>query len=72
MLKLWLWGIKVRLHGVRQAAWLVRDMLQRNNSIYMVGNCRVKLLHIIHVSAVFDVGVLQRKLLATACAAQQF
>ena len=28
----------------------------------MVGSCRVRLLHIIHVSAVFEVGVLQRKL----------
>ena len=71
-------GLKVRLHGTRQAARLVRDMLQRDllrgNSVYMVGSCRARLLHIIHVSAVFRVGVPQRKLrqmLATACAARQ-
>ena len=48
-------GIKVRLHGTRQAARLARDMLQRDllrgNSIYMVGSSRARLLHIIHVSA---------------------
>ena len=48
--------VKVRLHGTRQAARLARDMLQRDllrgYSIYMVGNCRARLLHIIHVSAV--------------------
>ena len=75
--------VKVRLHGTRQAARLVRDMLQRDmlqrdllrgNSIYMVGSSRARLLHIIHVSAFFGVGVLQRKLrqlLVTACAARQ-
>ena len=70
--------LKVRLHGRRQAARLARDMLQRDllrgNSVYMVGSCRARLLHIIHVSAVFGVGVIQRKLrqlLATACAARQ-
>ena len=56
---------KVRLHGRRQAARLARDMLQsdllRVNSVYMVGSCRARLLHIIHVSAVSEVGVLQEK-----------
>ena len=56
------WCLKVRLHGTRQAA---RDMRQhdvlRSNSIYMVGSSRARLLHIIHVSAFFGVGVLQRK-----------
>ena len=55
--------IKVSLHGRRQAAQLARDMLQRDllrgKSIYMVGRCRARLLHIIHVSAVSEVGVLQ-------------
>ena len=41
--------LKVRLHGTRQAARLARDML-RGNSVYMVGSCRARLLHIIHVS----------------------
>ena len=54
--------VKVRLHGERQAARLARDMLQRDllrrHSVYMVGSCRAWLLHIIHVSAVFGVGVL--------------
>ena len=70
--------LKVHLHRVREAARLVSDMLQRDlmrgNSVYMVGSCRTQLLHIIHVSAFFGVGVLQRKLrqlLATACAARQ-
>ena len=58
-------GVKVHLHGRRQAARLVRNMLQhellRGNSVYMVGNCRVQLLHIIHVSAVSEVGVLWEK-----------
>ena len=53
--------LKVRLHGRRQAARLARDMLQRDNSVYMVGSCRARLLHINHVSAVSEVGVLQRK-----------
>ena len=57
--------LKVRLHGRRQAARLARDMLQRDllrgNSVYMVGSCRAQLLHIIHVSAVSEVGVLQEK-----------
>ena len=39
-----------------------RDMLQRDllrgNNVYMVGSCRARLLHIIHVLAVFGVGVL--------------
>ena len=52
--------IRVCLHRTRQAAWLVRDMLQRNllhgNSVYMVGSCHARLLHIIHVSAVSEVG----------------
>ena len=75
---MWLITIKVLLHETRQAARLARDMLQRDllrgNSVYMVGSCRTRLLHIIHVSAFFGVGVLQRKLrqlLATACAARQ-
>ena len=70
--------LKVCLHGTRQAARLARDMLQRDllrgNSVYMVGSCRARLLHIIHVSAFFGVDVLQRKLrqlLVTACAARQ-
>ena len=57
--------LKLRLHGTRQAARLRRDMLQRDllrgNSIYMVGSCRARLLHIIHVSAVSEVGILQEK-----------
>ena len=57
--------IKVRLYGRRQAARLARDMLQRDllrgNSLYMVGRCSAWLLHIIHVSAVSEVGVLQEK-----------
>ena len=57
--------LKVRLHGRRQAARLSRDMLQRDllrgNSVYMVGSCRARLLHTIHVSAVSEVGVLQEK-----------
>ena len=57
--------LKVRLHGRRQAARLARDMLQRDllrgNSVYMIGSCRARLLHIIHVSAVSVVGVLQEK-----------
>ena len=57
--------LKVRLHGTRQAARLARDMLHRDllrgNSVYMVGSCRVRLLHINHVSAVSEVGVLQEK-----------
>ena len=61
----WPLSLKVRLHGRRQAARLARDMLQRDllrgNSVYMVGSCRARLLHIIHVSAVSDVGVLQEK-----------
>ena len=72
------WWLEVRLHGTRQAARLVRHMLQRDllrgNSVYLVGSCSARLLHIIHVSAFFGVGVLQRKLrqlLATACATQQ-
>ena len=40
--------------------------------IYMVGNCHVRLLYIIHVSPVSGVDVLQRKVLATACVAQKF
>ena len=71
-------GQKVRLHGMRQAAQLARDMLHRDslrgNSLYMVGSCRGRLLHIIHVSAVFRVCVAQRKprqLFETACAARQ-
>ena len=44
---------------------LARDMLQRDllrgNSVYMLGSCRARLLHIIHVSAVSEVGVLQEK-----------
>ena len=70
--------LKVRLHGTRQAARLARDILQcnllRGNSVYLVSSCRARLLHIIHVSAVFGVGVLQRKLrqlLAIECAARQ-
>ena len=39
---------------------LPRDLL-RGNSVYMVCSCRVRLLHIIHVSAVSEVGVLQEK-----------
>ena len=42
------------------------------NSVYMVGSCDARLLHIIHVSAVSEVGVLQRKLSVTACAMRQF
>ena len=46
--------LKVRLQGTRQAARLARDMLQRDllrsNGVYMVGSCRARLLHIIHVS----------------------
>ena len=42
--------LKVRLHGRRQAARLARDMLQRDllrgNSVYMVGSCRARLLHV--------------------------
>ena len=63
---LWHPQVKVRLHETRQAARLARDMLQRDflrgNSVYMVGSCRARLLHIIHVSAVLGVGVFQRKL----------
>ena len=55
--------LKVRLHGRRQTTRLARDILQRDlphgNSVYMVGSCRTRLLHIIHVSAVSEVGVLQ-------------
>ena len=61
----WTFFIKVRLHGRRQAARLPRDMLQhdllRGNSVYMVGSCRARLLHIIHVASVYEVGVLQEK-----------
>ena len=39
---------------------LQHDLL-RGNSVYMVGSCRARLLHIIHVSAVSEVGVLQEK-----------
>ena len=57
--------LKVRLHRRREAAWLARDMLQRDllrgNSVYMVGSCRARLLHIIHVSTVSEVSVLQEK-----------
>ena len=57
--------IKLRLHGTRQAVRLQRGMQQcdllRGNSVYMVGSCRARLLHIIHVSAVSEVGVLQEK-----------
>ena len=35
--------------------------LLRGNNVYMVGSCRAWLLHIIHVSAVSKVGVLQEK-----------
>ena len=49
----------------KQRDILQRDLL-RGNSVYTIGSCRAGLLHIIHVSAVFEVGVLQRKLLATA------
>ena len=38
----------------------------------MVGSCRARLLHIIHVSTVSEVCVLERKLLVTACAVQKF
>ena len=42
-----------------------RDMLPRDllcgNGVYMVGSCRARLLHIIHVSAVSEVGVLKEK-----------
>ena len=52
------------------------DMLQRdllhNNSVYMVGSCQMCLLHIIHVSLVSRVSVLQRKLVVTACVVWQF
>ena len=55
--------IKVCLHGTLQAAQLAGDMLQCDllhaSSVYMVGSCHARLLHIIHVSAVFEVGVLQ-------------
>ena len=58
-------SLKVRLHGRRQAARLARDMLQRDllcgNSVYMISSCRARLLHIIHVSVVSEVGVLQEK-----------
>ena len=71
--------LKVHLHGTRQAVRMARDRLQRDllrsNSVYMVGSCPARLLHIIHVSAVFGVGVLLRKLrqlFATACSARQF
>ena len=37
---------------------LQRDLLS-GNSVCMVGSCRARLLHIIHVSAVSEVGVLQ-------------
>ena len=57
--------MKVRLHGKRQAARLGHDMLQRDllrgNNVYMVGSCCARLLHIIHVSAVSEVGFLQEK-----------
>ena len=57
--------IKVRLHGRRQAARLVRNMLQRDllggNRVYMVGSCVARLLHMIPVSAVSEVNVLQEK-----------
>ena len=59
--------LKVRLHGRRQAARLADDMLQRNllrsNIVYMVGSCHARFLHIIHVSAVSGVIVLQEKCL---------
>ena len=42
------------------------------NSVHMVGSCLSRLLRRIRVSAVSEVGVVQRKLLATACAARQF
>ena len=55
--------LKVGLHGRRQGARLARDMLQcdllRGNSVYMVGSCRTWLLHIIHVSALSEVSVLE-------------
>ena len=47
----------------RQRDSVARDMLQRDllrgNSVYMVGSCRARLMHIIHVSAVSEVGVFQ-------------
>ena len=67
--------LKVRFHGTRQATRLVRNMqrdLLHSNSIHMVGSCRTLILHIIHVSAVFEVGVLERNLLAIACAVRYF
>ena len=58
----------VCLHGTQQAAWLAHDILQCDllcgGSIYMVGSSHMRLLHItciIYVSAVSEVGVLQRK-----------
>ena len=67
--------LKVRLHGRRQAARLARDMLQRDllhgNSVYMVGSCRARLLHIIHVSAVSEVGVMHLHGTRQAAAARQ-
>ena len=58
-------NVKVRLQGTRQAARLARDML-RCNSVYMVGSCRARLLHIIHVSAVFMGQCSSKKTEATA------
>ena len=49
-------------------------MLQHNllhdNSVYMVGSCCGRLLHIIQISAVSNVGVLQRKLFVAVCVAR--
>ena len=62
--------LMMRLQKTQQAAQLRCDMLHDNN-VYMVGSCYVR-LRIIHVSAVSEVGVLQRKPLMTAFATQQF
>ena len=60
--------VQVCLHGTQQAAWLTHDILQCDllcgGGIYMVGSGHTRLLHItciIYVSAVSEVGVLQKK-----------
>ena len=73
----WRQLLRVHLHGTQQAARQQNDMLQHyllHAAFTWQAGCRMWHLHRIHVSAVSEVDVLQRKLLMTAwaCAARQF
>ena len=58
---------KVHLHGRRLARDILQRDLLRGNSVYMVGSCHARLLRIIHVSAVSEVGVLKKNARDSLC-----